>query len=587
MVTAAEIGGVALFAALDEAERERLSQVAADITLMPGEYAAHEGDERALFAVLEGRIEPIKLVDGIERVVGERRPGEIFGEVPIALGTVFPVGFRAAETSRIMRLEAQDYHAVAAAAPDVVKEIGRLAGHRMSGLRGLQGIAAEPPPPRAIVVGQRWDAPSTELRRFLDRNQITFTSLTPDTPDPVEQWGGPLPPEEDWPAIRVIDGKTVVRPQLRRVAELLGLGTEPVAAEYDTVIVGAGPAGLAAALYGASEGLRTIVIEREAPGGQAGTSSRIENYLGFPSGVSGDELASRALQQARRLGAEILVTRSVTRIDASTRSVHLDGGDVLGARTIILAGGVSWRHLSIEGFDRLAGKGISYGAARSEAWNTHGLDVHIVGAGNSAGQAALFYSTHARSVTILTRGDKLENTMSRYLIDQLATRPNIDVRFATEVAAVHGDVSLQAIDVRDRGTNKTTRLESGGLFIFIGADAETAWLPPEIALDHHGYVLTGPEMCAATRWTLVRDPYLLETSVPGIFAAGDVRSGPVKRVAAAVGEGSMAIAFVHQHLKDASARLNAQRRRGIGAEAHLQQIENGQALPARQLAMRR
>jgi thioredoxin reductase (NADPH) len=557
VVTAEEIGGVAVFAALGEAERERLSRVAADITLVPGEYAAHEGDERALFAVLEGRIEPTKLVDGIERVVGERRPGDIFGEVPIVLGTVFPAGFRAAETSRMMRLEARDYHALAAVAPDVVKEIGRLAAHRMSGY-----ITAEPPPPRAILVGHRWDASSTELRRFLDRNQITFRSLTPDMPDAAEQWGGPLPGEENWPAIRLADGRTVVRPQLRRVAELLGLGTEPEAAEYDTVIVGAGPAGLAAAVYGASEGLRMIVIEREAPGGQAGTSSRIENYLGFPSGVSGDELASRALQQARRLGAEILVTRSITRIDASTCSVHLDGGDVLGARTIILASGVSWRHLSIDGFDRLAGKGISYGAARSEAFNTHGLDVHIVGAGNSAGQAALFYATHARSVTILTRGENLENTMSRYLIDQLATRPNIDVMFGTEVAAVRGDVSLEAIDVRDRGTGETTRLESGGLFIFIGADAETTWLPPEIALDHHGYVLTGPDMRAAARWTHDRDPYLLETSVPGIFAAGDVRSGPVKRVAAAVGEGSMAIAFVHQRLKDTPPRLNAERRWG-------------------------
>ena len=217
------------------------------------------------------------------------------------------------------------------------------------------------------------------------------------------------------------------------------------------MIVGAGPAGLAAAVYGASEGLSTIVVEREAPGGQAGTSSRIENYLGFPSGVSGDELASRALQQARRLGAEILVTRSIERIDAATRQVHLDGGDVLRARTIILACGVTWRHLSMDGFDRLAGKGISYGAARSEASNTHGLDVHIVGAGNSAGQAALFFSTHARSVTILCRGDSLDKSMSRYLIDQLAARPNIRTLFGAEVAAVHGDVSLEAIDVRESG----------------------------------------------------------------------------------------------------------------------------------------
>jgi thioredoxin reductase (NADPH) len=285
MVTADDIAAIAIFAALSPQERERLCRVAADITLAPGEYAAHEGSERALFAVLDGRIEPVKVVDGIERVVGERGPGDIFGEVPIALGTVFPVGFRAAQRSRVMRVEAHDYHAVAAVVPDVGKEVGRLAAHRMAGSRGLQGIAADPPPPRAVVVGPRSDASCTELRHFLERNQITFMWLTPDAPDAADYWGGPLPADGDWPTVRVVDGKTVVRPQLRRVAELLGLGTDAVAAEYDAVIVGAGPAGLAAAVYGASEGLRTIVIEREAPGGQAGTSSRIENYLGFPAGV--------------------------------------------------------------------------------------------------------------------------------------------------------------------------------------------------------------------------------------------------------------------------------------------------------------
>ena len=553
MVTAEEIGQVGLFAALDAAQREQLARVAADIRLLPGEYAVHEGGERALFAVLEGHIQPVKHLDGIARVVGERHPGDIFGEFPLALGTVFPVGFRAAEASRVMRIEAHDYHAFTAVAPDLAKEVGRLAAHRISGLKGLQAIAAEPPPPRAIVVGQRWDLSCAQLRRFLDRNQVTYKWLTPDMPSAADEWGG-LPPEEpDLPAIQVIGGKTVFRPQLRRVAELLSLGTEAEAAEYDTVIVGAGPAGLAAAVYGASEGLSTMVVEREAPGGQAGTSSRIENYLGFPSGVSGDELASRALQQARRLGAEILVTRSIARIDAATRQVHLDGGDVVRARTIILACGVTWRHLSIEGFDRLAGKGVSYGAARSEAPSTHGLDVHIVGAGNSAGQAALFFSTHARSVTIVCRGDNLGKSMSRYLVDQLAARPNIQTLFRAEVSAAYGDLSLEAIGVRDATTGAIERVESGGLFIFIGADAQTAWLPPEIALDHHGYVLTGSEMRAAGRWSLERDPFLLETSVPGVFACGDVRLGPVKRVAAAVGEGSMAIAFVHQYLREARA----------------------------------
>jgi thioredoxin reductase (NADPH) len=521
---------------------------------MPGEYAAYEGEDGALFAVLEGVIEPVKLTDGVERVVGRRLPGEIFGEFPLVFGTVFPVGFRAAEPSRVMRVEARDYHAIAAEVPEVGQEVGRLAAHRASGLRGLQGLAADPPPPRAIVIGHRWDVACTELRRFLDRNQVNFKWRTPDAPDATEAWGGPLPADADYPAIRVIAGKTVVRPQVRRVAELLNLGTEPDAAEYDVVIVGAGPAGLAAAVYGASEGLRTIVVEREAPGGQAGTSSRIENYLGFPSGVSGDELAMRALAQARRLGAEILVTRLITRMDAVTKEVQLDGGDVIRARTIILACGVAWRQVSIEGFDRLAGKGIFYGAARSDAANTHGSDIHILGAGNSAGQAALFFSRHARSVTVLCRSDTLEKSMSRYLIDQIDSRANIHTLYRAEVAAVHGDDSLQAIDVHDADTSETTRLESGGLFLFIGADPQTEWLPPEIALDDRGFVLTGSDMRDLDRWELERDPYLLETSVPGIFACGDVRLGPVKRVAAAVGEGSMAIAFVHQYIRHTLGR---------------------------------
>jgi thioredoxin reductase (NADPH) len=556
MVTADEICAIEVFAALSPNTCERLSQVAADISLEPGEDAAPEGGERALFALLEGRIEAVKLVDGIERVVGERHPGDIFGEVPIILGTVFPVAFRAAEKSRVMRIEAHDYHGVVALEPDLAKAVGKLASFRIEGARGLQALA-EPSPPRAFVLGHLRDPACTELRHFLDRNQVTFAWIQPDAADAREQWGEALP-ADDGLVVRVVadaergvEGVTAVGPSLRQAAELLGLETTPRTADYDTVIIGAGPAGLAAGVYGASEGLQTIVIERESPGGQAGSSSRIENYLGFPSGVSGDELASRALKQAQRLGAEILVTRTIERVDAGTREVHLDGGDVLRARTIILACGVSWRQLPIGGCDRLLGKGVFYGAARSEARNTHALDVHIVGAGNSAGQAAMHFSTHARSVTILCRGDGLEKSMSRYLIDQLSTRSNIAVRTRTEVTGVHGDAELEAIDLHDSGSGETTRVDSGGLFILIGADAETAWLPPEIALDSKGYVLTGSDVRAAGRWELERDPYLLETSVPGIFACGDVRLGPVKRVAAAVGEGSMAIAFVHQYLREA------------------------------------
>jgi thioredoxin reductase (NADPH) len=542
MITADEIRSVSIFGDLGPADCERLARTAADIRLQAGDYAIHAGDERALYAVLDGRLETIGVVDGIARVVGGRAAGDLVGEVPIALGTPFPLGFRAAEPTRLLRLGARDYHALVAAVPEIGVKVGALARERIG---GLQGITADRPPPRALVLGDRWDPACAQLRRFLDRNEITFTWITPDAAEAVEQFGDPLP--EELPVLRIVDGHwTLPRPEHRRVAELLGLATRPREHVYDAVIVGAGPAGLAAAVYGASEGLRTIVVEREAPGGQAGTSSRIENYLGFPSGVSGDELASRALQQARRLGAEILVTRSVSTIEPSTHEVHLDGGDVLTGQTIILACGVSWRQLPIEGFDRLIGKGVAYGAARSEASNVHGLDIHIVGAGNSAGQAALFFSAHARSVTLLCRGEGIEKSMSRYLIDQLATRSNVHAELRTEVTAVHGDDSLEAIDVRNAATGETAKLDSGGLFIFIGADAETTWLPSEIALDRGGYVLTGPDV---PRWELDRDPYLLETSVPGIFACGDVRFSPVKRVAAAVGEGSMAIAFVHQFLR--------------------------------------
>jgi thioredoxin reductase (NADPH) len=550
MVTAEEVARFAVFADVEPSELDRLARVVADITLVPGEFAVHEGDGRALFGVLTGRLEVLRRVDGVESVIGERKPGDIFGEMSIAFGMLHPGGFRAVETTRVFRLELDDYQALAASAPLVGERVGLAALDRLGGPKGLQARASAPAPYRALVLGHRRDTSCAELRQFLDRNQIRFRWLQPDVPADAETWPGPLPPETDLPVVRAESGKTVVRPQLRRVAELLEIPTEPAAAEYDMVVVGAGPAGLAAGVYGASEGLRPIVVERHAPGGQAGTSSRIENYLGFPSGVSGDELSSRALNQARRLGAEILVTRSVTRIDAATREVHLDGGDVLRARTIILACGVAWRHLAVDGFDRFAGKGIFYGAARSETPNAHGLDIHIIGAGNSAGQAAMFFSSHAKTVTILYRGETLEKSMSRYLVDQLGTRANIRALCRTEVVAAHGDRSLEEIDIRDAATGETTRVASGGLFIFIGADAETAWLPPEIALDPKGYVLTGPDMRSAGRWQLDRDPYLLETSVPGIFACGDVRFSPVKRVAAAVGEGSMAIAFVHQYLRE-------------------------------------
>jgi thioredoxin reductase (NADPH) len=545
MLTVEDVATIPLFSTLPRAELERLAHKSADLRLSSGELAVPEGGERALFAVLSGKIEVIKTIDGIERTLGWRIPGTIFGEVPIALGTPFPGGYRAAEPSRVMRVDIQQYYAVAAVSKDLSLKVSALARERIG---GLQSITDEPPKPRATLVGHRWDTACGNLRRFLARNQISFNELTPDAPELSALWPGPRPQDSDYPVLRLADGGVVNRPQVREVANLLGLQTRARSSEYDVAIVGGGAAGLAAAVYGASEGLRTIVVEREAPGGQAGTSSRIENYLGFPNGVSGDELASRALQQAKRLGAEILVTRSVARISPNTREVFMDGEDIIRARTLILATGVSWRRLAIDGLDRLLGRGIYYGAARSEASSMHGQDIHLVGAGNSAGQAALYFANHARKVTLVVRGGSLEKSMSHYLIEQLRGKLNIAVQPWSEIDAVHGDMHLTAIDIRDTKTKEVRRHDCGGMFIFIGADAETAWLPADIARDARGYVLTGDDLKKASRWSQSRDPYLLETSVPGVFACGDVRLSPVKRVASAVGEGSMAIAFVHQYL---------------------------------------
>jgi thioredoxin reductase (NADPH) len=336
---------------------------------------------------------------------------------------------------------------------------------------------------------------------------------------------------------------------MRAIATVAGLTVAPSRPLYDVVIVGGGPAGLTAAVNGASEGLQTGLIESFAPGGQAGTSTRIENYTGFPFGVSGDDLASRALQQAKRLGAEIVVTRRVEAIDPSELTVTLDGGDVLWTRSIVLATGVEWRRIENDSLDRLVGSGAYYGAARSDAGLAQGNDIFLIGAGNSAGQAAIFFSGHARSVTLLVRGESLDTSMSRYLIEQIATKANIAVETRSEMTVAYGDEQLGAIDVLDRRTGTTSRRETTALFVMIGADAATDWLPSEISRDDHGFVLTGNDAMKAGYWNGDREPFALETSAPGIFAVGDIRSGSVKRVASAVGEGGIAIALIHRYLQ--------------------------------------
>jgi thioredoxin reductase (NADPH) len=489
-------------------------------------------------------VEVTKFVDGAERVIGVRGPGEVFGEIPVVLDTPALANFRAAQPSRVMLIEAKDFHTVAAAAPNVSAAVGAAALGRVE---GLQEIAAEPSQPLLAVIGPQWDNATHALRDFLERNSVAFDWITPD-----DSSAASLSLDSNghrrYPIVRLRDGTLLSDPSMRDIAKAIGLSVSAERGMYDLAIVGGGPAGLAAAVYGASEGLSTILLERDVPGGQAGTSSRIENYLGFPFGISGGELAHRALQQAKRLGAEIVVTRTVQSLDAASRTLFLDGGDVLRAKTVVLATGVSWRQLDVPALERLRGRGVYYGAAPGEARSVQGKDVYLVGGGNSAGQAAVHFSNFANSVSLLVRGEALEKSMSHYLIEQLHTKANVHVETCTAVVDASGEDHLETIVVANSVTGEISRRDAAALFILIGADADTAWLPPSIERDSRGYVITGPDLLRGGHWSIERDPYLLETTVPGIFAVGDVRAASVKRVAAGVGEGSMAIAFVHQYL---------------------------------------
>jgi thioredoxin reductase (NADPH) len=540
VITADELAKIRLFSTLEAKELDYLANTVEDLRLVEGEYLVHEGDERALYVILEGMTELTKVVNGVERVVATREPGELFGEVPMMLSTPFPASCRATERSRVLKLSVKVFYTLAATAPQLSEHVGARAAKLIP---ELKVIVAQPLEPSMIVIGPRLDPNVRAVETFLHRNQITFDSLTPDDPELAGNVSGP------YPVVQLKDGTRLVAPSMRIIATVGGLQVTPKRTSYDVVIVGGGPAGMAAAVNAASEGLRTILIEPTAPGGQAGTSSRIENYLGFPFGVSGDDLASKALQQAKRLGAEIIVTRTVQRIDPATLTVTLDGDETLRTKSIILASGVSWRRIALESIDRFMGAGVYYAAARSDAALTQGKDIYLIGAGNSAGQAAIFFSGHARSVTLIVRAESLTQSMSQYLIDQIGTKPNIRVETQSEVVGVFGGEHLEAIEVIDRRSGVTTRRDATVLFVMIGADAITDWLPPEIAQDSHGYILTGVDAMKQGVWDREREPYALETSVPGIFAVGDVRSGSVKRVAAAVGEGGMAISYVHRYLQ--------------------------------------
>jgi thioredoxin reductase (NADPH) len=402
------------------------------------------------------------------------------------------------------------------------------------------------------VVGDRWSDRTHELKTFLARNHVPYRWYDVERDEEgVRLFGLAGGERADLPLVLVPDRGPLRAPTLRDAAEALGLHVEAQHPLYDVCIVGGGPAGLAAGVYAASEGLSTVIVEREAPGGQAGQSSSIENYLGFPKGLSGSDLAQRALAQVSRFGAELVLAREVVGLEqrGTVRAVLLEGGGEVEARSVVVSTGVSYRRLEADGMERLQGKGIYYGATAAEAAQTEGDMVYVVGGANSAGQAALNFARHAKQVTLVVRGPDLLATMSTYLVDRIAAAPNITVRCGMEVAAAHGDTHLERLTLAERGTDHREDVEAAWMFAFIGASPRTDWLGGSVARDRHGFVLTGPEVLTSDApWGLARAPFALETSLPGVFAAGDVRLESMKRVASAVGEGAMSIYLVHRYL---------------------------------------
>ncbi len=415
-----------------------------------------------------------------------------------------------------------------------------------------------PPFQGVRVLGTRWSPKSYEIRDFLARNQIPYQWLDAEAaerePEVRRLMDSLAQPDQKLPIVFFQSGDPMTQPELPDVAARLGLQTKAGLDFYDLAIVGGGPAGLAAAVYGASEGLRTVMVEREAPGGQAGLSSRIENYLGFPSGLSGGDLARRAVTQAKRFGVEIVSPQDATglRVDGPYRYLKLGNGSELSCHTLLLAMGVQWRKLDIPGMDRLQGAGVYYGAASTEALSCRDEEVYVVGGANSAGQAAMFFSKYARRVIMLVRGESLAASMSQYLIDQVKQTENIHLEFNSRVVEAHGEDRLQAISITCDLSGETNKVPATALFIFIGAEPRTDWLQDTVERDERGFILTGMDLMIGGKrpkgWQLDRDPGLLETNIPGVFAVGDVRHGSIKRVASGVGEGSVAIQFVHQYL---------------------------------------
>ena len=516
-------------------------------TFRAGEALFRAGDRDPKFYVIKsGELEIIDVTGDQPKTIRMQGPGDFTGDVGHLTGSPKVV-------SAIARSDCEVYEMSEADLRKVLNQDPQISDLILQAFIARRQLMRESPEFTGLrVIGSRYSRDTFRIRDFLAKNRVLFTWLDlegdPAVNQLLQQFGVT---EADTPIVACAHCLVLRNPSNRELAEKIGIRRPVEHDVYDLAIVGSGPAGLAAAVYGASEGLNTIVLEHTAPGGQAGSSMRIENYLGFPTGITGSELADRAVLQADKFGARISVPTPVTKLtfDKTYSVLELEGGENVIAKCLLIATGAEYRRLEVEHCSRFEGAGVYYAATPNEAQMCRGSDVVLVGGGNSAGQAAVYLSQNARKVFLLIRGDDLCKSMSSYLAHRIMNTPNIEILRCTEVIRMNGDGHLNSVEILNKITGEKKTLTTAALFSFIGANPRTDWLPPEIEKDEKHFVRTGIELGDSRQWTLKRQPFLLETSRPGVFAAGDVRSGSVKRVASAVGEGSMAVQFVHEYLK--------------------------------------
>lgn len=537
MITAEELKAYPLFACLSQGWRQRVAETAGELYVATDEWIIREGETPSFFVLLRGVLVCEKDYGGANKARATYAPGDFYGEIPILLNSVAIASLRATEASRLLRIDPAQFKDMIASSPKCNEIVLEVMTKRLKFIHDHTQVNDSL---RVRVFGSQYSAECREIRDFLSQNHIAYSWSD------FDQVNRGTSHHHGEPFVIVDRSKVIGRPLgVRQVAEALGMNISPQKEIYDFVIVGGGPAGLAAAVSASSEGLRTLLIEKRGVGGQAACSSRIENYPGFPTGISGNELAAKALKQAVHFGAEIVMTREVTSIRPVPDGYFIDMEGECGvtATSILLSTGVQWRTLGVPGLRPLIGRGVLYGAARTEAHTVMGKTVFIVGAGNSAGQAAMFFSSYASSVTLLVRGNDIRHSMSQYLVDQLHNRPNIHIETATTLVSASGDTRLESICIMS--AEGAMRRQADALFVMIGACAASNWMPDGLEKDGDGFVRTGRDVSIQHG---DRNPFPLETSLPGIFCAGDIRHDSIKRVSSGMGEGSMAVAFVHQFL---------------------------------------